>query len=62
MIGIGEAVKSWGVTQSAAAKHSGLTQCRLNNLLRGRISKFSLDALMNLAANAGLTTFALRLP
>jgi predicted XRE-type DNA-binding protein len=33
----------------------GLTLSRLNDLLRGRISKFSLEALMNLAANAGLT-------
>jgi predicted XRE-type DNA-binding protein len=27
----------------------------MNDLLRGRISKFSLDALMNLASKAGLS-------
>ena len=55
MIAIDQTVQAWGMTQSAAAKRLGLTQPRLNDLLRGRISKFSLDALMNLAANAGLT-------
>jgi predicted XRE-type DNA-binding protein len=38
-----------------AAKKLGVTQPRLNDLLRGRIDKFSLDALMNLAARAGLS-------
>jgi predicted XRE-type DNA-binding protein len=36
-------------------KRLGLTQPRLNDLLRGRITKFSLDALMKLAGQAGLT-------
>jgi predicted XRE-type DNA-binding protein len=31
-----------------------LTQPRLNDLLRGRINKFSLDALINVATAAGL--------
>lgn len=55
MIAIQEAVARWGVTQAAAAKRLGLTQPRLNDLLRGRINKFSLDALIDLAARAGLT-------
>jgi predicted XRE-type DNA-binding protein len=33
----------------------GVTQPRMNDLLRGRIDKFSLDALMILAMDAGLT-------
>jgi predicted XRE-type DNA-binding protein len=33
----------------------GLTQPRLNDLMRGRIDKFSLDALVNAAGRAGLT-------
>jgi predicted XRE-type DNA-binding protein len=32
----------------------GLTQPRLNDLMRGRIDKFSLDALVNVAGRAGL--------
>ena len=54
MIAIREIVAAWGVTQAAAAKKLGLTQPRMNDLLRGRINKFSLDTLMNLATRAGL--------
>lgn len=32
-----------------------LTQPRLNDLLRGKISKFSLDALIGIATTAGLS-------
>ena len=54
MIAIRETVDTWGLTQAATAKRLGLTQPRLNDLLRGRINKFSLDALMNVATAAGL--------
>ena len=47
-------VAAWGLTQAAIAKRLGLTQPRLNDLLRGRITKFSLDALINVATAAGL--------
>jgi len=40
-------------TQVVAAKHCGLTHPRLNDLLNGRISHFSLDALVNIAAALG---------
>ena len=43
-----------GMTQVAAAKLLGLTQPRLNALLKGRIDLFSLDALVNIAGRAGL--------
>ena len=55
MIAIREIVAAWDMTQAAAAKKLGLTQPRMNDLLRGRINKFSIDALMNLATRAGLT-------
>ena len=54
MIAISEAVSAWQVTQADAAKRLGVTQPRLNDLLRGRVGKFSLDALVALAARAGL--------
>jgi predicted XRE-type DNA-binding protein len=54
MIAIRESVTAWNVTQGVAAKRLGLTQPRMNDLLRGRINKFSLDALTNLATRAGL--------
>ena len=44
MIAIRETVAAWGLTQARTAKRLGLTQPRLNDLLRGRINKFSLDA------------------
>lgn len=55
MNAIRERVAAWDVTQAAAAKRLGLTQPRMNDLLRGRINKFSLDALVDLATRAGLS-------
>ena len=55
MFAIEQTVKTWNVSQLAAAKRLGLTQPRLNDLLRGRINKFSLDALMMIAAKAGVS-------
>lgn len=50
---IAELVRSKGWTQAEAAERCGITQPRMNDLLRGRISRFSLDALVNLAAALG---------
>ena len=55
MAALQEAVAGWKLTQVEAAKKLGVTQPRMNDLLRGRIDKFSLDALMLLASTAGLT-------
>ena len=46
-------VKDSGWTQSEAAKRCGVTQPRINDLLRGRVSRFSLDALVNIATAIG---------
>jgi predicted XRE-type DNA-binding protein len=54
MVALTETIDGWGASQAAAAKRLGITQPRLNDLLRGRITKFSLDALMKLAPRAGL--------
>jgi len=54
MIAIRQAVAEWGGTQVSAAQRLEVTQPRLNDLLRGRINNFSLDALTVLAARAGL--------
>ena len=43
-----------GLTQAAAAKTLGVTQPRLNQLLKGKIEIFSLDALVNMATSAGM--------
>ena len=54
MIRIVEFHRKSGMTQAAAAKALGLTQPRLNALLKGKIGQFSLDALVNIASRAGL--------
>lgn len=46
-------IRENGWTQAEAAKRCGITQPRMNDLLRGRISRFSLDALVNIAAKLG---------
>lgn len=46
-------VKDNGWTQAEAASHCGVTQPRINDLLRGRVSRFSLDALVNIATAIG---------
>jgi predicted XRE-type DNA-binding protein len=47
-------VKGWEQTQAEAAKRLGISQPRLNDLLRGRINRFSLDALIKIATSAGI--------
>jgi len=47
-------VSSWGLTQEEAAARLGVTRPRLNDLLRGKLGKFSLDALVNMTTAAGL--------
>jgi len=46
-------VNKRGWTQVEAARHCGVTQPRINDLLRGRVSRFSLDALVNIAPAIG---------
>jgi len=55
MRAIRKTVQGWDLSQTAAAARLGVTQPRLNDLLRNRINKFSLDALVTLASRAGLT-------
>lgn len=55
IIAIEQTVRRWNVTQTEAARRLGVTQPRLNDLLRGRVQNFSLDALIDLAARAGLS-------
>jgi len=51
---IARCIERKGWTQAEAAKHGGITQPRVNDLVRGRLSRFSLDALVNIAAAMGL--------
>ncbi len=53
-----QALERWyhrsGLTQTEAANVLGVAQSRLDALLKGAIGQFSLDALVNMATNAGL--------
>lgn len=42
-----------GWTQAEAARRCGVTQPRMNDLLHGRVSRFSLDALVNMVTALG---------
>lgn len=46
-------VRGRGWKQAEAAARCGISQPRINDLLRGRMSRFSLDALVNIAAALG---------
>jgi predicted XRE-type DNA-binding protein len=54
MIAVTKVVASWNSTQAESARRLGITQPRLNDLLKGKFHKFSLDALLILAWKAGL--------
>jgi predicted XRE-type DNA-binding protein len=47
-------VRSWNLSQEVAANRLGITRPRLNDLLQGKMSKLSLDALVILATASGL--------
>ena len=47
-VGLGEPI-----APDESATRCGVTQPRINDLLRGRIARFSLDALVNIAAALG---------
>ena len=54
LIALERHVLRWKVTRIEAAKRLGITQPRLNDLLKGRFDKFSLGALFDLATRAGI--------
>lgn len=48
-------IDEFGWSQKVAAKNIGVTQPRLSDLMRDKINKFSLDALVNIARPLGVT-------
>lgn len=47
-------IDRFGWSQTVAAQNLGVTQPRLSDLYRGKLSKFSLDALVNLSGKVGV--------
>jgi predicted XRE-type DNA-binding protein len=54
MLALKDHISRTGLSQSQAAKLFGVTQPRISDLMRGKINLFGLDALVNMAAAAGL--------
>jgi predicted XRE-type DNA-binding protein len=54
MMALKDHIARGGLSQSQAAKMFGVTQPRISDLTRGKIEVFGLDALVNMAAAAGL--------
>ncbi len=54
VLAIGELVKRRKLTQAQAARLFGVTQPRINDLLRGKIDRFSIDSLIAMLGRAGV--------
>ena len=53
MIALTDHIKAHGWTQAEAAKHLGVTQPRISDLVRGKFNLFGLDHLATMLARAG---------
>ena len=53
VVHIRKVIEKLGVTQAEAAKRASITQPRMNDLIKGRTEKFTLDAMVNVAAQLG---------
>jgi predicted XRE-type DNA-binding protein len=47
-------IRRKGFKQTEAADHFGVSQGRISELLNGRISKFTIDYLINMCSRAGI--------
>lgn len=54
MIALKARIEAQGWTQAEAARAMGVTQPRVSDLVRGKIDRFGLDALVSMSAAAGL--------
>jgi len=54
MTALRKRIEKEGLTQAEAAKRLKVTQPRISDLTRGKVSRFSLDALVNMLTDAGL--------
>jgi predicted XRE-type DNA-binding protein len=54
MEALGKFIEKEGLTQAEAANRLKVSQPRISDLMRGKISRFSLDTLVNMLTDAGL--------
>ena len=53
VVHIRKVIDKLGITQAEAAQRASITQPRMNDLVKGRTEKFTLDAMVNVAAQLG---------
>ena len=53
MIEIGRLIEARGLTQGQAAKVFGVSQPRISDIVRGKLSLFSIDMLVSMLGRAG---------
>lgn len=51
---LNEYIQAQGLAQEEAAQHFGVPQSRISLLVNGRISKFTIDYLVNMCSRAGI--------
>ena len=54
MIQLTKLIQKRGLTQAQAARLMGVTQPRISDLSRGKISRFSIDTLVEMLGHAGV--------
>ena len=52
-------IRQEGITQKEAALRFGVPRLRVSELVNGRISKFTIDKLVNMAARVGLNVLSI---
>lgn len=54
MMALEKKIRDQGWTQAEAARHFGVTQPRVSDLMRGKINLFAIDTLVNMLTAAGM--------
>lgn len=62
MMMVTDVVQTRGLTQTQAATLFGVSQPRVSDVVRGRVSRFTIDALVEMLARAGVRLDIVQLP
>jgi predicted XRE-type DNA-binding protein len=62
MVMLAELVRARGLTQARAATLLGVSQPRVSDVVRGRVDRFTIDALVEMLARAGVRLDIIQLP
>lgn len=54
VIELGRYIEAEGITQTEAAERFGVTQPQVSDLVRGKLARFTIDALVTMLARVGL--------